>query len=369
MARTVRTNRRQSSPLAVGFVALLLAIVLTVAAVAGLWALGLVELSFLFPRVALESHEGMVGIPVANQPIPAFALINRDFLADPKTGGLNFMWLKPETVEKVPGMITDPTKIVGRVVRHEKMPGYPFTESDFLPEGTRPGLTGGTPAGKRALTLSIEQVNGAFGLRTGDHIDLMATAPIDATSINQGTDAQTKGLAAQARIAKLRKRASVRVLAQDAVVVTPVTARSKPITSSTLMGGTQTRTIPVQEIVIAVNPEEAAAISEALAMHLEIDCVIRSGRPDDPGPAVETPGADPLADTSIIVLDTILGSKRDTQVFSNSGARVTPPAKDSTGGTGADLPPPPPPASRDGLGAGVEPRGGSGRGVSTAGLP
>ncbi len=367
MSRRVRPSRRKSSPLMAGFVALLLASLVGVAAVAGLWALGLVELPFLFPpRATFVSHDGMVGVPVANQTIPAFTWINRDFLAD-KTGGLNLMWMPEKQIEKIPQIILDPTRIINRVLRHEKLPGYAFTESDLLPEGTRPGLVGGTPAGKRALTLGVEHLSGAFGLRTGDHVDLMAASPIDAGNV-QGKDGQSKGLAAQAQIAKLRKRASVRVLAQDAVVVMPVTSREKPITSSTLMGGTQTKTMPIQEIVIAVNPEEAAAIGEALAMHIEINCVIRSGRPDDPGPAVETPGADPLADTSIIMLDTILGSKRDTQVFSNSGTRVTPPAKDSTGGADAELPPPLP-APRGGLGTGVEPRGSSGRGVSTAGLP
>jgi hypothetical protein len=168
---------------------------------------------------------------------------------------------------------------------------------------------------------------------------------------------------------KVLRQADVRVLAQDAVVVTPVTARNEPMTSSTLMGGTQVKTIPVQEIVIAVNPEEAAKISEALAMHLQIDCVIRSGRPDDPGPALETPPSNPL-NSSVIVLDTILGSKRDTQVFSNSGSRVTVPPTQPAGGVDVELPPPPPPAPRNGLGARVEPRlNSAGRGVSTAGLP
>ena len=47
------------------------------------------------------------------------------------------------------GVISDFSQITGRVVDHEKPPRYPFTELDFLPKGTRPGLVAVIPPGKR----------------------------------------------------------------------------------------------------------------------------------------------------------------------------------------------------------------------------
>jgi hypothetical protein len=54
------------------------------------------------------------------------------------------------------------------------------------------------------------------------------------------------------------------------------------VTQSTLTQGLVTRNRPVQELVVAVDPEEVARLTEALAVNAEIACVPRSGRPDDP---------------------------------------------------------------------------------------
>ena len=65
----------------------------------------------------------------------------------------------------------------------------------------------------------------------------------------------------------------------------------------------------MQEIQIAVEPEEVAPITEALATDVNVTCVARSGQPDDPGVASDTPGYDPLSDFHVI--DTIIGNKRE----------------------------------------------------------
>jgi hypothetical protein len=82
----------------------------------------------------------------------------------------------------------------------------------------------------------------------------------------------------------LPKRGIVRPLVQDGVVVTPVRTREVPISSSSLMQGTTTRTVPVQEIVLAVDPQEVAPLAEAMDLEYEIICVARSGRPVSPSP-------------------------------------------------------------------------------------
>ena len=62
-------------------------------------------------------------------------------------------------------------------------------------------------------------------------------------------------------------------------MVTPARTRNVPVSSSSLTQGTTTRTVPVQEIVIAVEPEEVALLNEAMDLKYEITCVARSGRP------------------------------------------------------------------------------------------
>ncbi len=93
-------------------------------------------------------------------------------------------------------------------------------------------------------------------------------------------------------MALLPKRSLVRPLVQDGVVVTPVRTRNVPISSSSLTQGTTTRTIPVQEIVLAVAPQEVAPLAEAMDLKYEIICVARSGRPAPaPSPAVGSSSA------------------------------------------------------------------------------
>lgn len=304
---------------------LALALVLSAACLAALWAFGLVDFPFLNRALPPASLEGYARVPVSSQFIPAFTKLNRNYISDPKTGKVTYIPVPQDKLS--PGTILDPEKIVNRVMSRDKLPAHGFTEGDFLPEGTRPGITGGTPPGKRAVTLSVEHLSGFDGLKSGDRVDLLATVPIETLPPTGQVGLQAKELVVQAEYAKMRKRASVRVLAEDAVVVSPLHTRERPITSTTLMGGTQTRTVPVQEVVIAVNPDEVAKVGEAQGMHLDIDVVVRSGRPDDPDKSVPTPGADPLSDAPVQIVETITGSKRDTQVFTAPSVRVLAPVK------------------------------------------
>jgi Flp pilus assembly protein CpaB len=247
--------------------------------------------------------------------IPAYSQVNRDHLANPQTRQLNVIWLPKQSVS--PDVLLNFTQIIGRVLDHEKPAGYAFTESDFMPKGTRAGLVAGIPPGKRSLTIEATKLDGVFGLRPGDHIDLLATSPID--SKGRGPSGLKGGFATQVQMAALNRRATVRPLAQDAVIVSPVTTRAKPVSSTSLMNGAKTTAVPVQEIVLAVEPDEVSLISEALATEVAITCVARSGRPDDPGPTMITPGSDPLSNVKVI--ETMSGNRRDTVVFGGDYSR------------------------------------------------
>ena len=158
-------------------------------------------------------------------------------------------------------------------------------QADFLPQGTREGLVGGIPAGKRAIRIPADKIDGVFGLRAGDRFDLVATMPIDAS---RGSQAFNVGgvygdqLALQARLSNWQKQATVRVMVQNGVIVEPMTTREVPMVQSSLAEGGRIRMRPVQEGVIAIEPEEVARLTEALAVDAKISMIPRSGRPDDP---------------------------------------------------------------------------------------
>src|SRR5689334_16322949 len=137
--------RRGVSPFTL-FLFLLFALVVGGAGTVGtLQATGQIDLPF-FRRPPANTHEGEIAVPISAADIPAYTMITRDHLLDGETGALKVLWMKKENVRAE--MLTDISKIIGRVVNHEKQPGYAFRATDFLPEGTRPGLVAGIPPGK-----------------------------------------------------------------------------------------------------------------------------------------------------------------------------------------------------------------------------
>lgn len=255
---------------------------------------GTVDLGLFGP--APPSTEGLVPVPTPIRTVPAYTRIRREHLWDPVNRRFSVVYLPPRAV--TPEMLTNITQILGRVLEQEKEAGYVFTDIDFLPPGTREGVVAGIPAGKRALRVSGERVEGLQGLLPGDRFDLLASMPIETGG--EGGEAQpfafsgpySTQLALQAQLSNWTKQATVRVLVQNAVVVEPMTARAIPLGPGQTEGTTRVR--PVQEAVIAVNPDEVALLTEAMTVPSRITTVPRSGRPDDPRDSV-TPDLRPFA--------------------------------------------------------------------------
>jgi Flp pilus assembly protein CpaB len=258
----------------------------------GIWASGVVD-SCWFGINCPRSIEGLVAVPVSVQHIPAYTSIRREHVWNMKTGEMSKVLLPPEQISET--MKVNLKDVLGRVLARDKPPGYVFTEADFLPPGSRQGLVGGIPPGKRAVRVEADQVRGLYGLNPGDRFDLIATLPIDADSkgnaLNLG-GAYGRQLALQADLSNWSKQATVRVLVQNGLLVQPLTTRNVPITVNTLTKGTVVKTKPVQEIVIAVAPEEVAPLTEAMAVKANITTVPRSGHPDDPKDS-HTPASQP----------------------------------------------------------------------------
>ena len=268
--------------------------IVVVVAFGALWATSVIDPLAPF-RKQPPSLKGLVAIPVGATVIPAYTKITRDHFWNPKTGSFAAMYLRPEQV--TPEMIASMSQIIGRVMDHDKPVGYAFTEVDFLPKGTRPGLVAGIPAGKRAVRVPLEKIPGLAGLLPGDRFDLVSTLAVDAGAGGALTSTggiYGKQLELQARMTNWTKQATVRVVVQNGNIVQPVTTRQVPVANNTLTQGLVVRTRPVQEVVIAVGPGEVAHLTEAMVVGADLQCIPRSGRPDDPKDSI-TPESSPIS--------------------------------------------------------------------------
>lgn len=278
-------------------------------ALATLWAL-----DFPLPWAQPVARRPVgVPVPLSNRAIPAYSRVSRNDLINLADGSPIVVYLSEEQV-KAAGFVTDFGAITGRVLSRDKPAGFAFSESDFFPRGTRPGLVAGVPPGKRALVLEADKIKGVYGLQPGDRFDLLATMPVDAPPPLAGPLA----VAPPPFDPTLPKRAAVKVLVHHGAIVAPVTMRASPQPPSQQPPGTpaprpSTRAQSVAEVTIAVAPEEVAPLLEALAVDADVLCVARSGHPDDPGELSITPGSQPVAPLRSI--ETIVERQRQTHRF------------------------------------------------------
>lgn len=234
-------------------------------------------------RQAPPSTAGLIAVPTPATVIPAYTRIRRDHLWDRRNARLAVIYLPPGAVTKE--MLVNIGDVIGRVLDGEKEPGYVFTESDFLPRGTREGIVAGIPAGKRAIRISADRVDGLYGLHAGDRFDILATMPIDAAGGGRSfnfSGPYSQEMALQAQLSNWDKQATVRVIVQSALIVEPMTTRGVTTVQQSLTEGAAARVRQVQETVIAIEPEEVALLTEAMAVNARLTTIPRSGRPDDP---------------------------------------------------------------------------------------
>ena len=276
------TPRRPGAPSTFpGPMIALVAVASVVVIVGTLMALGLVDLSKF--RSSEPSTAGLIAVPTPARPIPAYTRVRRDHLWDRRNARLAMIYLPPPAV--TPEMLVNIGEVIGRVLDHDKEPGYVFTKSDFLPQGTREGIVAGIPAGKRAIRISADRVDGLYGLHAGDRFDILATMPIDASGGSRTFNfagPYSQEMALQAQLSNWDKQATVRVIVQSALIVEPMTSRGVPTYQASLTEGSAARTRQVQETVIAIEPGEVALLTEAMAVNAKLITIPRSGRPDDP---------------------------------------------------------------------------------------
>ena len=105
------------------------------------------------------------------------------------------------------GALTDPGVLSGKIAAADIFPGQQLTEADFTDSSTPTGATGALTGAQRAVTISIDPLNGSLDLvQPGDHVDIYqqvttGKAPIvklfraDVPIIQSGAGATTNGAA------------------------------------------------------------------------------------------------------------------------------------------------------------------------------
>jgi Flp pilus assembly protein CpaB len=240
--------------------------------------------------------EGMVLVPALARPLEAYSQVQGPDLFVANRQAWAEVPLPRERVAEA-GILTDRKDIIGRVLRKDKAAGRVFTEDDFYPEGTRPGLTAGIPPGMRAVRIEASRIEGIHGLARGDLVDLVYSFPIesresDGFELPQIVGVRGAEMEMRQRLANPEKQSTVRIAARGAVIVEQLSARDIPTFSTSLVRGTVSRMRSVQEVVLAMMPEEAVALTAALESGATLRAFPRSGRSDDPGTS-ETPELEP----------------------------------------------------------------------------
>lgn len=294
--------------------------------VASLWAAG-VPIEKLAFWIKDKQSIATIALPMNWQPIAAYSKVTRKDLVDPRTGqipnidipltslpgisattlGANgefvdqaieraeetktgiLLQLKDGNVitqkqlVKLGGAYTQATDIIGRVVKSDKSPGFAFSEGNFFERGTPAGLAGATPPGMRAMTLASKQLSGVHRISTGEQIDLVANIPLEKLGrFERSTGSRLPGaelVADAGRSAGVQdSETTARLVARQAIVLTPVIKRVTTETSASLSQGKSLLSVPVEEVVLAVAAEDVAAVTSALELGATVNVLVRSGR-------------------------------------------------------------------------------------------
>lgn len=138
-------------------------------------ALGLATSGALFYYVNGTAKQADAGVPtgtvlVAIAPIPANSKVTPDQVK-----------VESRPVAYIPqGAATTPEEIVGRVSKGELFPGEAVMDGKFYPPGQEAAMVLPVPAGKRAVTVAVDEVVGVAGfVQPGSLVDVVGTLDID----------------------------------------------------------------------------------------------------------------------------------------------------------------------------------------------
>ena len=209
-------------------------------------------------------------------------------LWNPQQGTYNHTYVDRARVAER-NYLARPEEVVGRVLRRPKPAGQAFVESDFLPPGSPPGITGLVPADMKSLSIEVDRIPDLGLLAFGDRFDLRRSVEVDdsarrmaqeilesRTRVNEGD---------RMRLSAIARGSEPMLVAQAGVVLRP----SK---------GGNTRN---ERIVVAVHPEDLSRLIGALDGQGEIYCSPRGKRADGAYERVEVVEVDPMAEYSWVL--------------------------------------------------------------------
>jgi flagella basal body P-ring formation protein FlgA len=266
---------------------------LTALGMLGLVGVGVAWFAGVFGGGAAETEPvdrtGKLAFPALARPVAAFEKLTRDDFINPQTRQLNVIWL-PEATASVASR--NMSELIGRVLSRDKQAGMVLTESDFMEQGTRPGLAAGIPPGKFAVTIPASEVTGLDQLRNGDRFDLLVALPEgeDTEPISGSEPAVLFGgiKPPSLRVGQLSRQHGVKRLVTDGMLVTLFSENGRSTTGPSGLtvppsnqSSGRSRTKPTTKVVaeIAVDAEEIGPLTQAISLDTQLTCVLRSGQP------------------------------------------------------------------------------------------
>jgi len=261
-----------------------------------------------------EVPEGMVRVPINPRETIPYTQIRKPHLIPSGAGEVKSILLSQEQVDQLQ-ILTQPELIVGRVVRRAKGPGAFFTEDDFYPIGTAPGISAAVPPGKVAYTIDASKIGGIAGLTLGDPFDLIATQAVDYEKIAQNVGSGDYVISSAIRRGALRldQDAHSRVILRGAIVIAPPNSAALNA-HGTVVSDSREKQSPM---VIALSPNEVPPLTQAMSTSAVLTAVMRSSTDQASAPIPDTPNP---AD-SVHVLDSVVGEKRESIVFVTDSSR------------------------------------------------
>jgi len=219
-------------------------------------------------KPAAPVTEGPVVVAVAD--IPLSAKVTADQVAV-KTLALTAI---------LPGAYTDPSQVVGKVVRQAVTSGAQLTGDTFAASTSVLNIE--TPAGLRGISVQVDQVTGVGTvIKTGDYVDMVAGFAADKFPVVISPPVDPSTNVPDVGIVQGLNNTSVKVLLQGMQVLGTLlppptadatsqpTASGAPQTSGTTLNGQQ------EIVILAVTPQQAEVIKFA-QLDGNISLVLRS---------------------------------------------------------------------------------------------
>jgi len=195
------------------------------------------------------SREGLVATYYSPREIPAYTRITQEMLMD-ATGNSQAKYVRPEEVGD--DWITSSEDLVGRVLAIDKPRNRVFTQQDFFPLGTAPGIAAGVPAGQRAVVVSPEQIRGIGKLNRFDRFDVF------------------------------RSESFSQIVVSGGMVVQParrmMTEKEKVRADEGTRRGSESDLL---DVTLAVSPDDVDRLSRSLASSSPLYAILHSGHPDE----------------------------------------------------------------------------------------